>query len=169
MQKVLIISIMVLLVACGTTTKTTKTTCINEKMKDLTLRWGGHNYKTNTLSGWQIDGSLNVFTFIKDSLNPNFTTQLIGTIDSNKFCEILSKTKKLFVEIQALNSPGDSSHFVEYIHPSTNTNLRAVWNMRFKTFGSTEFRQIFDTLNDLINNEKYFFPKKGLTPDNSVK
>ena len=157
------------LTGCGTLSETTKTNCINENSKDLTLRWGGHNYQTNSLSGWQIDGELNLYTFFKDSLNPEYKTEKIGTVDTVKFCELLKTAKKLFVTVQALHAPGDSSHFVEYIQPGTNTDLRAVWNMRFKTYGSTEFRELFDSLNVFVNNEKYVFLKKGDTPGNSVK
>jgi len=169
-NKLSVFILSVLFVAgCGTVSETTRTTCLNEKTRDITLRWGGHNYKTNALSGWQIDGQLNLYTFLKDSLNPDYKTELIGAVDTNKFCELLKTTKKHFVEIQALHAPGDSSHFVEFIHPSTNTNLRAVWNMRFKTHGSIEFRELFDSLNAMLFNPKYVFPKKGKTPGNTVR
>jgi|GEM_PF-372173 len=165
---IILLTTIIFLVGCGTVSQSTKNNCISDNTKDITLRWGGHNYQTNALSGWQIDGNLNLYTFLKDSLNPNFKTVLIGNVvDTNKFCELLTKTKKLFVQIQALNAPGDSSHFVEFSQPKTNTNLRAVWNMRFKTYGSTEFRELFDSLNSLINNDKYVFQKKGITPGNS--
>jgi len=168
-KSVIILFIVFFMVGCGTLSETTKTNCINENSKDLTLRWGGHNYQTNCLSGWQIDGELNLYTFIRDSLNPTYKTEKIGTVDTIRFCELLRTTKKLFVEVQALHAPGDSSHFIEYIQPTTNTNLRAVWNMRFKTYGSTEFRALFDSLNAFINNEKFVFLKKGITPGNSPK
>ncbi|MFH1050557.1 MAG: hypothetical protein V1779_06450 [bacterium] len=166
---ILIILLILLFTGCGTVSETTRTNCINEKMKDVTLRWGGHNYKTNCLSGWQIDGELNFYSFVKDSLNLSYKTKLIGTVDTNKFCELLGTARKLFVEVQALYAPGDSSHFVEYIQSSTNTNLRAVWNMRFKTYGSTEFRDLFDSLNAMSKYEKYIYPKEGNKPGNSIK
>lgn len=151
---------------CGTVSKSVKPDCF---IDDLILRWGGHNHKENILSGYQIDSEAFLYKFIKDSLHPNYNIEKIGEVDKDRFCELLKTTKKLFIEIQALNAPGDSSNFVEFLNPGTNTNLRAVWNVRFQTFGSKEFRALFDSLNLFVVKNEDIMNKKGKTPDNSIK
>ena len=155
--------------ACGTISDKTKTNCIDDNPESLILRWGGHNYKTGYLSGYQIDGKANLFSFEKKGSNSIYESIKIGNVNADRFCELLNSSKKYFVEIQALNAPGDSSNFIEYINPVINTNLRAVWNERFKTYGSREFRELYDSLNTFIQeNERIMLQETGM-PKNSVK
>jgi hypothetical protein len=139
---------------CGTLADKTKRTCLDEISEGMILRWGGHNYQTHYLSGFQIDGNAQLYKFTRINSNADYILEEISPVDTTKFCELLRTTKKLFIEIQSLNVQADSSQFVEYINPATNIHLSAVWNEMFKTFGSKEFRGLFDSLNGLVP-EKY--------------
>ncbi|MFC2130235.1 hypothetical protein ACFLSQ_02255 [Bacteroidota bacterium] len=165
---VIAVTVLVSMMGCGSLSDKIKSDCISQNMSEMTLRWGGHNYKTNHLAGYQIDANLNLYKFVKGS-STEYKTEEIGKVDNDRFCELLKTTKKLFIEIQALNAPGDSSNFVELINPGTNTNLRAVWNVRFKTHGSKEFRALFDSLDLFVINNPAVFLKEGNSPNNSVK
>jgi hypothetical protein len=167
---------MVWLLSCGSSTPTTKTNqvtvskpCNTAMMKDLQIRWGGHNFKTNNLAGWQINGESKLFAFAKDGKDSEYILKEISKLDSEKVCELFMTTQKYFLEIQALNIQADSSNFVEFINNANGTNLRAAWNVRFKTHGSAEFRQLYDTLESIADREFKIFLRKGDVPGNSIK
>jgi hypothetical protein len=177
MKFIIIIAFSLMIISgCGSSTTTTKTnqttenkSCINELTKESVIRWGGHNMKTQKLSGWQLDANSILFEFTKDGKDSEYKFKEIGKVDIEKFCELYRTAQKYFLEIQALNAPGDSSHFVEIINPITKTNLRAVWNVRFKTYGSQEFRALFDSLQVIADREYNIFLEKGSNPGNSAK
>ena len=93
---------LVILVSCGTGSNSTKESCVNENTEDIIIRWGGHNIKTQYLSGWQIDANAKLLSFIKKDNKSEYEYTEIGEIDIDKFCEILKITQKYFFEIQAL-------------------------------------------------------------------
>lgn len=143
--KVILLSIIVMIISCNTGKLSEN--CVAGYLDSVILRWGGHNLKTNYISGWQIDGNYDLYEIIRTGEDVDYRLKKIGKVDEQRFCRLVKLTEKNFVQIQALNAPGDSSHFVQYINNKTNTNLRAVWNVRFKTYGSAEFRALYDSLN----------------------
>jgi hypothetical protein len=155
--------------ACGSSSDTTKESCLNDSMKGMILRWGGHNYKTNYISGYQIDNKADLYKFEMKNSFEDAKTEKIGNVDEERFCRLLKDTKRFFIEIQALHAPGDTSNFIEFINPVTNTNLRAVWNARYKTYGSREFRALFDSLNLFLEKPANVIRKKDEYPSNTVK
>ena len=164
---------MIWLLSCGSSTPTTKKNvsqpCNSEILKESIIRWGGHNFKTNNLAGWQIDADSKLYAFSKEGKNSEYKFKEISKLDSEKVCELFMTTQKYFLEIQALNVPSDSSNFVEFINYKTGTNIRAAWNVRFKTHGSAEFRQLYDTLESIADREFKIFLRKGDVPGNSIK
>ncbi len=143
-----------LLFSCSSTKKDNKT-CLDKNMKGLTLRWGGHNYKTHALSGYQIDSEARLYRFEKTKGDKEYKTTEIGKVKPRKICYLAGRVQQLFLKLQTLTAPGDSSNFIELINPATNFHQRAVWNVKFETYGSKEFRAVFDTLtSDYILKDK---------------
>jgi uncharacterized protein YceK len=161
----------VLVLGCGSSVNSTKTgkQCTGNTYKDAVIRWGGHNMLTNQLAGWQINAKGKLMQFKKAGRESDYEFTEFSTIDSNRFCKLLDTVQKYFLEIQALNAPGDSSHFVQFINSTTSTDIRAVWNMRYQTYGSREFRSLYDTLEAIADREYKIYLKKGDNPANSVK
>lgn len=142
--KIIILMVTILVISCKTSDVNNE--CVAGYLDSVILRWGGYNSKTNYISGWQIDGNYDLYEILRTESDKDYKLKKIGKVDAQRFCRMVKLTEKNFVKIQALNAPGDSSHFIQYINNKTNTNLRALWNVRFKTYGSTEFRNLFDSL-----------------------
>ena len=62
------------------------------------------------------------------------------------FCKRLNTIIDTFSEIQSLYSPGTIGRSIEYINQKTMITKKAIWNPLFQTYGSKEFRAIYDSL-----------------------
>lgn len=140
-----------LLTSCST--KISRPECINDDLDDLLIRWGKIILEDRYIEGFEIDSKANLYE-IKVKNQDYILKNKKGKIDFTIYCDMLAKIRKEFIEVQALHSPGDTSHFVEYIHNSLNTNLRALWNPKFQTVLSKGFREIYDSLSVQVNYVK---------------
>jgi len=165
-----ILNIMILfLFACSTINKSKPECLKNGKMDKVELRWGGMNYKKNLISGYKIDAKLNLYKISQAGKNKKIKSEKIGQIDGNEFCYLINKAQAIFLKVQALKVFADSSNFIEFINPELNSTARAIWNAKFKTFGSKEFRNLFIKLDSLIIKKKEIYLKNGENPSNTVK
>lgn len=127
-----------------------KPECINDNNNELTLRWGYFLSKTGNIAGYQLNNDATLHKFGKTDPAKNNTDSVLFSIDEDRYCKFLLMTRDTILKIQALNEPGDSLHFIEYADPPRNVRMRAVWNPINKTYGSSGFRQIFDSLQALV-------------------
>ncbi len=130
--------------------KISRPECINEDLEDLLIRWGKLILENRYLEGYEIDSKANLYEVKLQ--NQNYLLKVKkGKIDFATYCGLVSNIRNEFLNVQALHSPGDTSHFVEYINNSLNTYLRALWNPKFQTVLSKGFREIYDSLSMQIN------------------
>jgi hypothetical protein len=129
------------LISCRTTPD-----CISEKDRDLKIRWGEVFITQKVFDGYELDAEAKLYR------NSGFTNikgddlKLLGNVDKELYCTLLLRIRDEFLKVQALNAPGDTSRYVEYIDPANNISVRALWNPRFKTYLSEGFRGIYDSL-----------------------
>jgi hypothetical protein len=120
--------------------------CITVKEREIKIRWGEVFINQKVFDGYELDANAILYRnsgFINsksDDLKP------IGNADPELYCTLLLRIRDEFLKVQALNAPGDTSRYVEYIDPANNTSVRALWNPRFKTYLSEGFRGIYDSL-----------------------
>ena len=130
-----------LLISCSRTPE-----CITTKEEDIKIRWGEAFINQKVFDGYEIDAKARLYrnsgTF--NSKDNNLT--LLGNADPELYCNLLLRIRDEFLKVQALNAPGDTSRYVEYIDPTNNISVRALWNPKFKTVLSEGFRGIYDSL-----------------------
>lgn len=169
-KTITILNILILFLFANCTTTNNKPECLkNGKMDKVELRWGGMNYKKNLITGYKIDAKSNLYAISQVGKNQELRSKEIGKITPQQFCSLIKEAQSIFLKVQALNVFADSSNFVEFINPELNSTARAVWNAKFKTFGSKEFRDLLSKLDSLVINNKTIILKKGENPSNSVK
>lgn len=127
-----------------------KPDCYHENNRDLTLRWGSFIAKTGKITGYQLNYDATLLKIGKNESKENFHDSLLTVIDGDKYCKFLIMTRDTILKIQALSEPGDSLNFIEYSDPPRNARMRAVWNPKNNTFGSSGFRLIYDSLQTLV-------------------
>ena len=127
-----------------------KPDCYNENNKDLKLRWGYFISKTGKISGYQLNYDATLLKIRKTNAEDKYTDSVLTCIDGEKYCKFLIMTRDTILKIQALNEPGDSLNFIEYLDHPRNVRMRAMWNPKNKTFGSRGFRGIYDSLQTLV-------------------
>lgn len=125
-----------------------KASCLGERTRQTTIRWGNYDVKSGKMRAYQLNGSLELATVERESFNEQLEINNFGEVDGKIFCKWLDETINIFEEIQTLNAPGDEARFVEY--STTKTTVRAVWNPKYQTYGSKEFRVFYDSLTALI-------------------
>jgi hypothetical protein len=127
--------------------------CITERTKESVVRWGEYSTRTGQMRAYQFDGTLFVAKYLRESQTDTNTLSPIRSLPSDDFCKYLSTTLRTFDTVQTLYAPGEIARFVEYSSTATKTTIRAVWNPEFKTYGSTAFRSVYDSLMTIIPQE----------------
>jgi hypothetical protein len=125
--------------------------CISEKDKDVKIRWGEVFISQKVFDGYQLDTKAMLY---RNSGYTNSKTDdliLLGEVDPELYCTLLLRIRDEFLKVQALNAPGDTSRYVEYVDPANNISVRALWNPKFKTYLSEGFRGIYDSLQIFTN------------------
>ena len=72
------------------------------------------------------------------------------SINSENYCKLLSMIRNEFIKTQTLNVQADTMRYIEFIHPSQSTKLRAAWNPKYEAVGSAGFREIWDFIHHSI-------------------
>lgn len=153
------ILILCLAAGCGSTTPATKEDstqtatqsiqlkkCLNERTVKSVLRWGEYDPETGVFRSYQCGGDLQLKKISRESFKEQYKEENLVKIEEHNFCNVLTETVKTFEKLQTLNSSGPISRYIEYSPAPEKDSFRAVWNPRFRTFGSKEFRAIYDSL-----------------------
>ncbi|MBL7976257.1 MAG: hypothetical protein JNJ85_15175 [Candidatus Kapabacteria bacterium] len=152
------VSICILMLGCGGTTSGVvknnsgdvyRTNCITESTKDLLIRWGVYYDSTGTLYGYEIDANARLWRYVASTKKSNYERDSIGTVSASQLCFFKDTVRNTFIKIQSLFVPAKTRHFIEYQNPANQVSLRAMWDARYQTYGSKEFRSIFDSLNTI--------------------
>lgn len=128
---------------CGTASTSSKP-CVYSNTETM-IRWGLQDSLKN-LSGYELDAQGRVWKYSKLANSSTYQRDSVAQTSVDFMCFALDTTKKAFIKVQTLYYPGALSHYVEYVNPIGHVNLRAIWNKRYNTYGSQDFRFIFDTL-----------------------
>lgn len=129
--------------------------CVGEGAEQIAVRWGTKDSSGVTVGG-ELDGWGRVYTLRADSAAGTEVKQPVGVLGDSLYCDLSASVKQTFLKVQTLYSPGASARFVEWSDPRSKTVLRAVWNPKFQTHGSAEFRALFgklDSLQSLMIND----------------
>lgn len=145
---ILIPIISILCSGAGCSPAVEKADCINERTKPVVIRWGDYDTEGGRLRAYQFNGSLELAKVKRETVSEQPDIEKYGTMEGVQFCTWLRKSLDVFEQIQSLNAPGETSRYVEYSTPKTT--IRAVWNPKFQTFGSKEFRALYDSLMTLV-------------------
>ena len=144
--------------ACGSSSSLTKnctavpqeSDCIRPGMKDVRVRWGEWNDSTDVLTGYEFDTQGRLYKYSASPHSVKYLRDSIGTISKRSMCFYVDTVRKTFLRIQSLYVHAAAMRYVEYQNPDAQLSLRAVWDSRFQTYGSKEFRAIFDSLSTLV-------------------
>ncbi|MFM8840576.1 MAG: hypothetical protein ACKOFB_05695 [bacterium] len=121
--------------------------CINERTTGTILRWGDGSLESGTYKGFEAKAeNLGIFSIERSNVKESMKSNRLDSMDAKVFCMRLQEVVTAFTTVQSLYSPGKTYRSVEYINTRTNVHMKAVWNPEFATFGSKEFRSIFDSL-----------------------
>lgn len=142
------ISLAVLLMACSSSPPPCTVP------EGVIIRWGTWDDSLKTLQGYQLDWRGTVVTYRQTTtqLEPTLLDTLRVTIPRQTHCQVVEALRQAFVRNQTYFVLGPESHYVEYVRGTTV--LRAVWDTRFQTYGSREFRAIFRWLHHLVGNDE---------------
>jgi hypothetical protein len=126
--------------------------CINERTNQTIIRWGDYVIADGTFHGYEYRAQdLGVYTVQKQPEHKEIQFQKIDTVQAQVFCMRLNTIIDSFSEIQSLYSPGTIGRSIEYINQKTMITKKAIWNPLFQTYGSKEFRAIYDSLMQTVS------------------
>ncbi len=145
---ILVPIISVLCSGAGCSPAAEKADCVNERTRSAVIRWGDYDTKGGRLRAYQFNGALELSKVKRETMSEQPDVEKYATIEGQQFCKWFRKSLDVFEQIQSLNAPGEISRYVEYSTPKTT--IRAVWNPKFQTFGSKEFRMLYDSLMTLV-------------------
>lgn len=140
--------IILLLIACiASGCMSAPKTCISERTIGTIIRWGNGDMQNGSYKGYEMHAKeLAIFAIERDNAQSGMNPKRLDSIDVPLFCGRLQEIVGAFTAIQSLYSPGKTYRSVEYINTKTNVHMKAIWNPEFATFGSKEFRAIYDSL-----------------------
>ncbi len=143
--------------ACGSSSSAVKkgyvfgdTNCIRPGMREVSIRWGDWMDTTAILNGYEIDAQGRLFKYQASPYAERYLRDSIGTVDRAALCFYIDTVRKTFLRIQSLGVRAPHMRYIEYQNPEAQLSLRAYWDSRFQTYGSREFRAIFDSLSTLV-------------------
>jgi hypothetical protein len=124
--------------------------CVKQSMREVLLRWGEWNDTTKVLTGYELDAKGRLYRTQAAEFSERYLRDSIAQVPVPVFCMYADTTKATFLKIQSLTVRAPIMRYVEYQNPPARITLRAVWDKRFQTHGSREFRAIFDSLSTFI-------------------
>lgn len=140
-----IVLILITCFACGC--MSTPSTCISERTIGTVIRWGDGDLQKGSYKGYEMHAKeLAIFAVEKENMQSGMNQRRIDSVDTRFFCRTLQDIVGTFTAIQSLYSPGKTYRSIEYINTKTNVHMKAIWNPEFTTYGSKEFRAIYDSL-----------------------
>lgn len=134
--------------------QTEKASCQTEANAGLRITFGKYYQKDALLQGYRLNSDATLHKYERMLTGNDEQIKRIGRIDANSYCEIVRTIERLFVDVQVLNSPGDTSRFVEYVNPGTSVTMRAIWNPAFETKANREFQIYYDSLQKIVEPYK---------------
>lgn len=136
--------------ACSTPTPQKYTApCITSDYENFTLTWG-YDYESNDkIMAYELNGDGKLLFYQQNRQTKEKKIDTLATIEPERLCEMLKQTNDAYVYTPALNEPGKKLGFVELKKPTVRFLSKATWN-EFNTYGSKQFRALFDTLLTLV-------------------
>lgn len=121
--------------------------CLTPDYKGFTLSWGYNYEKSSQIMGYQLDenGTLLFYRQDKSGYESPKTFDTLCQIDGEKLCDLLYLLNQNVIKTPALNEPGKELSFIIFKKPAIGTLTAAIWN-EHKTYGSTGYRELFDSL-----------------------
>ena len=123
--------------------------CINEKSKNIEIKWGFYITETKELYGFKLDTKGQVFLIDNNLADES----LLLTLNKEEYCDIFISINKEIIKTQTLNVPADTNAFITFNNPDMNYDFRAIWDPNYETIGSEGFREIFKKLNKVLPSD----------------
>ena len=124
--------------------------CINEKSKNIEIKWGFYIAESKELYGFKLDTKGQCFLIDKNKVDES----LLLTLSKEEYCDLYFSINKEIIKTQTLNVPADTNAFITFDNPDMNYNFRAIWNPNYETIGSKGFREIFKKLNKALPSDQ---------------
>ena len=143
-----VIFVTVVITGCITTKpKEFNAKCITPDYKGFTLSWGYNYEKSPQIMGYQLDenGTLLFYRQDKSSYESPKIFDTLCQIDGEKLCDLLYQLNQNIFKIPVINEPGKELSFIILKKPAVRMLTTAIWN-EHKTYGSTGYRELFDSL-----------------------
>lgn len=140
---------------CLSSTRTRPTSiapCIRESQRDIQIRWGTEDDSLQTVTRYSLNTKGEVFSYT-GPVSDTIQEQYLVHVEPSDYCEMASSVNSAFLKTQALSVRGKRARYIEYINPSTDVYLRAMWNPDLSTFQSRDMRAEFDRLMEYV--QKY--------------
>ncbi len=147
----LILFLSLFLSSCSTTVKLAP--CVTKYTTDVVMRWGEMN-KNNYQLYYELTTDKNITFTVNNGISGENKKEKIGIIPDEVYCNLLKKAKENILKTQALNSPGETSNFFEYIDKKNNTQFKAVWNPEFTNKGNQDFKELYKELQEALKQAK---------------
>lgn len=150
-----IFAALAIVASCSTPEPVKKAACMNERTRETIIRWGDYNPKTGEMKAYQFTGGAIRSKFLRTTSSSDPVLSLEKPIAPEDFCRYLALTLRTFDTIQTLHAPGaEQARFIEYTNTTTNASARAIWNPAYQTYGSKEFRAVYDSLMTIIPTQE---------------
>ncbi|MGB9702855.1 MAG: hypothetical protein ACPL1A_09060 [Candidatus Kapaibacteriota bacterium] len=143
----LILFLSLFLSSCSTTVKLAP--CVTKYTTDVVMRWGEMN-KNNYQLYYELTTDKNITFTVNNGISGENKKEKIGKIPDEVYCNLLKKAKEYILKTQALNSPGETSNFFEYIDKKNNTQFKAIWNPEFTNKGNQDFKELYKELQEAL-------------------
>ncbi len=141
--------------SCSTPEPVKKAACMNERTRETVIRWGDFNPKTGETKAYQITGIAERAKYLRETSSSEQILKQVQPIAPEEFCKYLTLTLRTFDTIQTLHAPGsEQARYIEYTNTTTNSSARAIWNPNYQTYGSKEFRAVYDSLMTIIPTQE---------------
>lgn len=149
---VVISSLVVIALGCGTPRPTDPYACVAANQAELMIRWGTQDDSTNMLEQYSMNTKGEIFRYDgPPAVRIDGKFQLV--VDEPTYCASAKTTMSAFLKIQALNTGARKQRFIDYRNTRTDVYLRAVWNPDLQTFQSRDMRELYDELMLLVTQD----------------
>lgn len=151
-QLYLLMVLTIFLSSCATTQKVAP--CITKQSAEIIILWGEINDKNNYDIHYELTTDKNITFIVNNGITGENKKEKIGQIPDEVYCDILKKAKENILKTQALNSPGETSNYFEYIDKKNNVQFKALWNPQFTNKGNQEFKALYNDLQESLKLAK---------------
>jgi len=117
---------------------------VREHARQQIIRWG--EIHSDAVTGYQVTAQAELFGVSQTAPSAQVVLAPHGSVESIAYCERLDMVRHAFLDVQALNVPGETRRFVEFSNPGNGLEMRAVWNPEYETPGNSRFRVVYDSL-----------------------